>query len=203
MLSVERYKKILESWKNISKTDLIKRVKRGIRHNIRNTPYFDLAKRGSYVKVVSLVTETDESYIMSFFSSYDKQGIYKYKFPLWYLSKIADCFEVSLEFMVGITDDLKNTDTAMEYMEVCEVYKNDSKLVVAENVRLLKGLNGICTNEDIGKLLGISPNTVKANISTSTSPRISKNMFTIEQIYKLAEGFGVDIERMFLKVNQK
>ena len=43
MLSVEKYEKIMSYWQEIQKSDLVNRVNRGIRHNIRKTKYYDMA----------------------------------------------------------------------------------------------------------------------------------------------------------------
>ena len=53
-------------------------------------------------------------------------------------------------------------------------------------------------NTDIGRYLGISVNTVKANFSSGKSVR--KNYFTLDQLYKLAKGFDVKIDDLLKEV---
>lgn len=198
MLSIEKYNSIQNGWKNISKQDMIERIKRGIHHTIRNTKYYDMVAGGSYVEVLCQITGLDKQAVMTYNSKYDKKGNYKHKFPLIYLAKIAIAFSIGLEYLVGASEEMEQTPSAQEYIDVCQLYKIVGKMTVSQNVKFFKGGKGINTNEDIAMLLGLSPNTVKANLSSG--PRVANNMFTIEQIYKLAEGFDVDIERMFKKI---
>lgn len=186
----------------LTKQELNKRVKRTIRRHIRNTEWFDLVKEGSYVKLICLLTNRSSSTISAYFSEYEEVGIYNHKFPLIHLAQIAESFSVSLEYILGQNEnDVVQSSTAKEYIQLYETYKNVDKLVVAANVRKFKGVNGIDYNTDIGKLLGISENTVKANISTGI--RAVNNKFTIEQLYKLADAFEVKIDQLFQSNEEK
>ena len=104
MLSVEKYEKIMSYWQEIQKSDLVNRVNRGIRHNIRKTKYYDMARTGSYTIVISKITGKGTDIIHSYLTSYNATGVYKYKFPLWYLAKIAVAFDIAIEYFIGITD---------------------------------------------------------------------------------------------------
>lgn len=199
MMKSEKFFEIYNQYKSISKKSLTERVIRGIKRHIRQTEYFCLAQNGSYVKVIASVTGKGTSAVTSYLSSYEDKGVYQYKLPIEYLCKLSEVFNVSVEYFLGLTDVDKQTSTAQEYMELLNKYKCVKKSVVADNVRLFKGVNGISTNDDIAKLLDISTNTVKANISHGK--RVTKNIFTIEQLYKLADGFEIGIERLFQDTN--
>lgn len=195
MMDSKKFFELKASFDALTKQELNTRVKRTIRRHIRQTNWFDLVKEGSYVKLLSLVTDRSNSTISAYLSEYEGEGagIYKHKFPMIHLAQIAESFFVSLEYILGKTEnDSIKTSTAKEYIELCETYKNTDKLVVAANVRKYKGVNGIDTNLAIGNILGISDNAVKANISTGA--RAVSNKFTIEQLYKLADAFEVRID---------
>ena len=197
MLNSDKLYQIIDAYDVISKQELSNRVKRTVKRHIRQTEYFDLIKDGSYVKVISVITGKSVATISAYLSTYDKSGIYKNKFPLIHLAKIADAFSSGLEYILGLTENDTSTNTAKEYVDLYERYKNTDKLVVASNIRILKsnGVNGICTNLDVGKVLGISDNAVKNNLSTGKMAE--KNRFTILQLYKLADAYDVDVERFF------
>ena len=198
MLSVEKYEKIMSYWQEIQKSDLVNRVNRGIRHNIRKTKYYDMARTGSYTIVISKITGKGTDIIHSYLTSYNATGVYKYKFPLWYLAKIAEAFDIAIEYFIGITDSMQPTCTAEEYLEVYELYNNTDKMVVVTNLKVLRGCRELKNNTDIGRYLGISVNTVKANFSSGKSVR--KNYFTLDQLYKLAKGFDVKIDDLLKEV---
>lgn len=200
-MSEEKFFEITEAYNKITKQELNNRIKRAVRRHIRQTEYFDLIKDGSYVRALSAIVGRSVPTVHAYMSKYEEKGIYKNKFVMIHLAKIAIAFDVGLEYILGIVEVDRPTNTAQDYIDLYELYKSTDKLVVAENVRILKSneVNGLKTNMDLAKLLGISDNAVKANISTGEKAK--RNRFSLEHLYKLANAWGTEIDIFFEKKN--
>lgn len=199
LMSYGKFFQITEAYNKLTKQELNNRIKRTVRRHIRQTEYFDLIKNGSYDRALSVIIDRSVPTVHAYMSKYEKEGIYKNKFIMIHLAKIAKTFDVGLEYILGIVEVDRPTNTAQAYIDLYELYMRTDKLVVAENVRILKSheVNGLTTNMDLAKLLGISDNAVKANISTGQ--KAEKNKFSLEHLYKLANAWGTEIDIFFEK----
>lgn len=193
-MTSNKYFELIKLYNACSKKQINDKLKRAVKRHISETEYYknwDGSINSLLCSILNIQSEMARTYL----TAYDEKGSYKYKLSLIYLSRLAKALNVSLEFLISDSIDDTGTDSAHDYMDVYDRYSKTDKTVIADNIKVLKGVNGIKTNNDLAELLGISPNTVKANLSKGKA--VEKNKFSIEQLFTIADAYEINVERLF------